>query len=292
MKARVLVCLGFLIAVGLVSCGKKVEQGPALWHLSDADSDIYLFGTFHLLPEGLDWQRPAMIKAFDQSSILIMEADVAGAAPGDVVALIRDYGIAPPDRPLRSRLSASDVARYENVAAGLGLEPAMLDPYEPWYAATILTIKYAEKHGFEPSQGAEEKLLRAAETENKPTAYLETIEEQIRFLAGLPDQTQSEMFAATLDEIETSDAMLNDMQEAWVKGDTTAMAALFDKSLRDIPDLYRVLVIDRNRRWADEIEKLMAGSGKAFIAVGAGHLIGDDSVVALLRERGFDVAGP
>ena len=299
MKAhpsRALVWLGLILisALALTSCGKKTakEEGPAMWHLADTDSDIYLFGTFHLLPDKLDWQRPAMIAAFDKSSILIMEADINGAAPGDVVNLIKKYGVAPADRPLRSRLTPEQVAKYEKTTGALGLDPAMLDPYEPWYAATVLTLKYAEKHGLEASQGAEEKLIKAAETENKPTAYLETIEEQIQFLAGLPEQTQNEMFIATLDELETSDQVLGDMQNAWIKGDTKAMAGLFDKSVRDIPDLYNVLIRDRNKRWADEIEKLMAGSGKVFIAVGAGHLVGDDSVVALLRQRGFEIEGP
>jgi hypothetical protein len=263
-----------------------------MWHITDADSDIYLFGTFHLLPEKLDWQKPAMVAAFDKSSILIMEADVTGAAPGDVVKLIQQYGLAPPDKPLRSRLTPEQAKQYESLAKALELDPAVLDPYQPWYASTVLSLKYAQAHGMQASEGAEEKLVKAAETENKPRAYLETIEQQIQFLAGLPEQTQNEMFVATLNEIGSSDKLLGDMQTAWEKGDTKAMAKLFDSSIKEVPDLYQTLIVDRNKRWADEIQKLLAGSGKVFIAVGAGHLVGNDSVVALLRERGIKVEGP
>ncbi|HXZ67466.1 MAG TPA: TraB/GumN family protein, partial [Alphaproteobacteria bacterium] len=106
VRSRSLLWIGLVLASALAlgSCGKR-ETGPAMWHITDADSDIYLFGTFHLLSAKLDWQKPAMVAAFDKSSILIMEADVTGAAPGDVVKLIQRYGLAPPDRPLRSRLN-------------------------------------------------------------------------------------------------------------------------------------------------------------------------------------------
>jgi len=298
MPRRLSACLwlgvALLSTLTLGSCGKKAAapSGPAMWHLSDADSDIYLFGTFHLLPDNLDWQRASMVSAFDKSSILILEADIAGAAPGDVVNLIRQYGVAPPDKPLRSRLTPDQKAQFEKVAASVGIDPGLLDPYQPWYAATVLTAKYADKHGFSASQGAEEKLVKAAETETKPLAYLETVQQQIEFFGGLPEQTQTEMLVATLNEIAADDQTLPAMQSAWVKGDTKAMASLFDQSVKQIPDLYNVLIVDRNKRWADEIQKLMAGSGKVFIAVGAGHLVGNDSVVALLRQRGFKVDGP
>ena len=293
VRSRFLLWIGLAVvsAVALGSCGKR-ETGPAMWHISDADSDIYLFGTFHLLPAKLDWQKPAMVAAFDQSAILIMEADVADAAPGDVVKLIQQYGIAPPDKPLRSRLTPDQVRQYEAVAKSLGLGPNDLDPYQPWYASQVLTLKYMQTRGLKASQGAEEKLVKAAENENKPRAYLETIEQQIQFLAGLPEQTQTEMFVATLKEVGTSDKLLADMQTAWEKGDTKAMATLLDPSIKEVPDLYQVLIVQRNKRWADEIQKLLAGSGKIFIAVGAGHLVGNDSVVALLRARGIKVEGP
>jgi len=221
-----------------------------------------------------------------------MEADVTGAAPGDVVKLIRQYGLAPPDKPLRSRLTPDQVKQYESLAKSVGLDPAALDPYQPWYAATVLSLKYAQAHGMQASEGAEEKLVKAAETENKPRAYLETIEQQIRFLADLPEQTQDEMFVATVKEVATSDKLLSDMQTAWETGDTKKMASLFDQSIKEVPDLYQALIVERNKRWADEIQKLLAGSGKVFIAVGAGHLVGKESVVALLRARGIKVEGP
>lgn len=291
--SRSFLWIGLLLFIGIAatSCSKR-ETGPAMWHISDADSDIYLFGTFHLLPAKLDWQKPAMVSAFDKSSILIMEADVNGAAPGDVVKLIQQYGLAPPDKPLHSRLSADEDKQYETIAKSLGLDPAALDPYQPWYAATVLSLKYAQAHGMEANEGAEEKLIKAAENENKPRAYLETIEQQIKFLADLPEQTQNEMFTATVKEVSGSDKLLADMQKAWETGDTKSMAKLFDQSIKEVPDLYQTLVVERNKRWADEIQKLLAGSGKVFIAVGAGHLVGNDSVVALLRARGVKVEGP
>jgi hypothetical protein len=286
-----------VVALGLVaSCGKKESvkhtAGPALWRVSDTDSDVYLFGSFHLLPQDLAWQRPELKAAFARSVLLVLETDTRAENPGELTALVEKYAIAPKDKPLRGRMTPEQRTGFEELATSLGVDPARLDPFEPWYAGTILTVQYAQKKGLVAEKGVEATLIGLAGAEKKPLAFLETLEEQIRFLAELPEETQLKMLTATLGELKSADAEMDAMQKAWASGDTASMAKLFDKSIRDVPELHAVLITERNKRWAGEIAKLMAGAGTVFIAVGAGHLVGDDSVIALLRERGLKVEGP
>lgn len=292
--------VALFLVLGAASCGKKQQaqapaagHGPAMWHVSDADSDVYLFGSFHLLPNGVNWQTREMKAAFDKSVLLVLETDTRSENPQELASLIEKYGIAPPDRPLRGRMTPEQRAAFDALATKLKLDPAQLDPFQPWYAATILTVQYAQMKGMAAERGVEQTLIAQANAGGKPLAFLETLEEQIRFLADLPQDTQMQMLTATFEELESADADMQAMQNAWASGDTQGMSRLFDKSIKEVPALKARLITDRNKRWADEIARLVASrSGPVFIAVGAGHLVGDDSVVALLRQRGLKVEGP
>lgn len=286
------------LAVGLAAaaCTKKdgtgAGKGPAMWHVADADSDVYIFGSFHLLPAGVKWQRAEIKSAFDKASLLVLETDVRNENSAAVAGLVTQYGIAPKDQALRSRLSPEQRTSFEEVCASLKLDPARLDSFQPWFAATALTVQYAQNKGLAAETGVEATLIAQAKTANKQFAFLETPEEQIRFLAELPADVQMKMLTATLDELKNADAEMEAMQKAWASGNTAEMAKVFDKSIKEVPELYTALITERNKRWADEISRLMAGKGTVFIAVGAGHLVGDGSVIALLRQHGLKVEGP
>jgi hypothetical protein len=299
MRTPALPALGRLLLLLLVvgafaSCSKKaaVSHRPAMWHVSDADSDVYIFGSFHLLPAGVDWQHPELTAAFDKSVLLVLETDTRNQNPGEMATLIQKYAMAPADQPLSARMTPAQHQAFQTLATSLGVDPARLETFQPWYAGTVLTVLYAQKKGLAADNGVEATLMGMADGTRKPMAFLETLEEQIRFLAELPMPTQVQMLTATLDELKDADAEMDAMQKAWATGDTAAMAKLFDKEIKDVPELRQTLITDRNKRWADEISKLMAGAGTVFIAVGAGHLVGDDSVIALLRKRGLKVEGP
>lgn len=291
-----LAALALVAGLAATSCSKKggvsSGKGPAMWHVADADSDVYIFGSFHLLPAGVNWQRADIKTAFNKAMLLVLETDVRNENSGAVAGLVTQYGIASKDQPLRSRLSPEERAKFEEVCTALKLPAERLDAFQPWFAATALTVQYAQNKGLAAESGVEATLITQATTAKKQFAFLETPEEQIRFLAELPADVQMKMLTATLDELKNADAEMEAMQKAWASGDTAEMAKVFDKSIKEVPELYNALITERNKRWADEITRLMAGKGTVFIAVGAGHLVGNGSVIALLREHGLKVDGP
>ncbi len=116
------------LALGaLASCNKGVHKSlgePAMWHVSDADSDVYIFGSFHLLPNGVDWQKPDIKSAFDKSVLLVLETDTRPSNAVELTDLVEKYGIAPAGQTLRSQMTPDQRASFEKQCAVLHLDPA------------------------------------------------------------------------------------------------------------------------------------------------------------------------
>lgn len=268
-------------------------DGPALWRLADEDSEIWLLGTAHMLPATLVWQTPRIEAALTAADTVIFETPIDAAGKDDIAKLAATFGRNPPGVTLSSLLTPADREALARVCKSVGADPQALESAKPWLAAVGLSVSYVVAKGFDPKAGVEQVLDAKATAAGKKRDYFETGEQQIRFFADLPIGAQVEFLRATLTEIETQDEDLEPMNQAWARGDAKALATYFAKMEKELsPQVYNVVIRDRNERWAEKIREIMAGKGKTFIAVGAAHLIGDGSVVALLRKQGYKVEGP
>ncbi|WP_417490288.1 TraB/GumN family protein [Maricaulis sp.] len=268
-----------------------VEAAPAIWHISDADSDIYLFGTFHLLPPSLDWQTDTMREQLASADALYLEADVQSAgAQARVQALVVELGLNPQGVTLSSMLDAEAWALLGRVAPTVGATPQMLEPMRPWLAQIVLSVAQMQALGLDPEAGVEKALLAAVEGTEVEIGYFETAEQQVRILADLPDSVQVDGFAEGLREMERTPAMLDEMVRAWAAGDFETIDRIVNADMREqTPEMYEALIVQRNRDWVPQIQALLDGEGTVFVAVGAAHLGGDNGVVELLRETGITV---
>lgn len=263
-------------------------QGPALWVVKDADSTLYLFGSIHVLRPTTGWASPQVNAAFDSASDIWFEI----SNPDDQAAmmpLIQQYGLSP-QAPLSSRLTTEELAQLDVAAKTIGASAAQLDPLKPWLAALSLSVAPLVKAGYDPKSGVELALKARAEVAGKTIHGFETLEDQIGMLATLPDDVQLEFLRETLKDFDQAVVLLDSMVEAWAKGDVQALDDLVVEEMKtDAPELYKVLLVERNTDWADQIQTQLQGSGTAFIAVGAAHLAGDDSVQSILKSRGVNV---
>jgi len=263
-------------------------EGPALWVIRDEDSTLYLFGTVHLLRPTTGWGTARIDAAFDSADTLVLEI----SNPDDQAALIplvQQYGISPAT-PLTSLLDAEEVAALEEAAKTIGLSAAQMDPFRPWFAALTLAVAPLQKAGYDPASGVELILKARAQAAGKPVTGFETIDEQIRILAGFPEEEQLAFLRGTLDSFENATVELDRMVEAWAAGDVEALETIGVQPMRESSEeLYQALLVRRNTNWADQIQTMLEGSGTAFIAVGAAHLVGDDSVQEILERRGVEV---
>ncbi|MCK6104333.1 MULTISPECIES: TraB/GumN family protein [unclassified Brevundimonas] len=263
-------------------------KGPALWVIKDADSTLYLFGSVHVLRPTTGWASPRVQAAFDSASEIWFEI----SNPDDQAALmplIQQHGLSP-DTPLSSRLTPEENAELDAAAQALGASGLQLQPMRPWLAALTLSVAPLVKAGYDPKSGVELVLKARAEAAGKPIHGFETIDKQIGILAGLPDDVQLVFLRETLKDYENAATKLDEMVSAWASGDVDVLGRVMVEEMKDAsPALYQSVLVDRNTDWANQIQTLLQGSGTAFIAVGAGHLAGDDSVQAQLKARGVQV---
>lgn len=263
-------------------------EGPALWVIKDADSTLYLFGSVHVLRPTTGWASPRVEAAFDSASDIWFEI----SNPDDqaaVMPLIQQHGLSP-DTPLSSRLTPEENVELEAAAQAMGSSAAQLQPMKPWLAALSLSVAPLVKAGYDPKSGVELVLKARAEAAGKPIHAFETIDKQIGILANLPEDVQMAFLRETLKDYENAVTLLDTMVEAWAKGDVATLDRVMVEEMKEAsPALYQALLVDRNTDWADQIQTLLEGSGTAFIAVGAGHLTGDESVQAILQQRGVTV---
>ncbi|WP_312688068.1 TraB/GumN family protein [Brevundimonas nasdae] len=263
-------------------------QGPALWVVKDADSTLYLFGSIHVLRPTTGWASPRVTQAFDSASDIWFEI----SNPDDqaaIIPLIQQHGLSP-QTPLSSRLTPEEVAELDEAAKAIGASAAQMDIMKPWLAALSLSVAPLVKAGYDPKSGVEMALKARAEAAGKPIHGFETLDKQIGMLANLPDDTQLAFLRETLKNYDEATTMLDTMVSAWAQGDVATLDRVAVQEMKsDSPELYKVLLVERNTDWANQIQTLLQGSGTAFIAVGAAHLAGEDSVQAILKSRGVTV---
>ena len=257
------------------------DADPALWVVKDKDTTIYLFGTIHVLKPGLSWFDDGVKKAFDSSDELVLEMVQPDTATMQNIVLSKAYSLTGPT--LIERLPEADRGLYLTAMMNLGISPAAFDRAQPWFVATNLSLLPLMKLGYDPKSGPETVLTAAAATEKKAIKGLETPEQQIGYLAGLPDKVQLQFLESTLKDLPKTAELMDGMVAAWSHGDPNALAKYMNDGLDDSPELAKTLLFDRNARWAQWIKARLDRPGTVFIAVGAGHLAGDKSVIDQLK---------
>lgn len=260
---------------------------PALWVVRDEDSTIYLLGTVHVLRPDTVWRSPAIDRAMAEADALWIEVEADD--PAAMQPLVRKYGLDPAN-PLSGKLTPEQKAQLDAAAAGMGGSGAALEPLRPWLAGLTLSIGPLVKAGYDPASGVESRLKAAARDAGKPIRTLETLEQQIGFFADLPPAVELAFLLSALDEMDSGPAMLDALVAAWSAGDMEALNELMVSEMAaDYPELYQALLVRRNKDWAGQIQTLLGGKGVSVIAVGAAHLVGDDSVQAQLLARDIAV---
>ena len=268
---------------------------PLMWTLSDEDTDMHLFGTIHLLPPGLNWRSDEFNKAFEQAHTLVMEVtDADGEEDPDAGLGMLLAGMS--ETPLSERLSKRDYARVESAAAEFGIPITSIDMMKPWMAALTLEIAMVYSEGFEDSEGVEVVLEEEARQSGKKLAALETAEFQETLLDNLSERAQIEYLVSGASGVSLARDALALYLDEWLDGDFAGMNALATSETTEeyegLSEFNDLLLKSRNEDWIPQIEDMLDTPGTIMIAVGAGHLEGPDSVILMLREKGYQVKGP
>ena len=252
--------LNLLIAAAVGAASPAPPPEPAMFVVRDSDTTIYIFGTFHALDGKQQWFGDKVRDAFEQSNELVLETLV-------------------PERP-------ADVT-----AIPAALHVPSVTPSASFLATTRMAIDAGRSQGMQVDNGADMVLRRQAEAEGKPVEGLETLQFQLNMFNHMPPtaptaarRTNASAAAPAIDRLSVA---MGEMQAAWKRGDQSVFVGMLSQLKAASPQTYGLMFTERNNRWADWIRARLRSPGTVFVAVGAGHLAGQDSLLVDLAERGI-----
>jgi uncharacterized protein YbaP (TraB family) len=282
-------CLALALAVPAAAQQARPDLDPAMWVVKDPDTTIYLFGTVHALDGKADWFNDEVRTAFDSSSELVLEI-ITPENPSSIAPLMQKYAVDTSGRTLTSKLPPKHQKLLAERLQALGLPGNAFDRFRPFFAAMTVTVLDLTAMGISAATGAEQALTKAAKEKKLTIGEIESVELQFAMLNALDEPEQLRLLGKALEDTTKSKDTINKLIAAWGKGDSSAVAEVMNEGSKDSPALHKLLLVDRNKRWAEWIDQRLDKPGTVFLAVGAGHLAGPDSVQRYLKDRGIDAA--
>jgi uncharacterized protein len=286
---RILFVLSLLFCYLLVSGAGEAQEKSFLWQVRSNKSHIYILGSIHLLKKDNYPLKNAIEKAFDGSHKLVFEIDLKNADAATVQRVTLEKGGHRDGTALQQNISPETYSLAEKQAKELGIDIRALSALKPWLVALTLTTLKLQKLGFSPNSGVDRYLAERASKSGKTTAGLETPAFQIGLLDQLSKPDQEAMLRQTITEMELLDKGLERIVQFWESGDVQSLEELLLSGMRGYPEVHQKIIIDRNRRWLPQIEKMLQESETTLVVVGAAHLVGKEGVIELLKARGYTV---
>jgi uncharacterized protein YbaP (TraB family) len=288
---RGIVVLAVVTAVLAGSSTQTAATRDFVWKATGPQTSIYLVGSVHLLSKDYYPLSPALDAAFKDSDLLVEEVDLGSMLEPESQLRLLTRGMLPPGQSLDQVVSKETFALVSKKLAAIGMPVEPLKQFKPWsLALTLMSLSWANA-GFDANLGLDKHFYDLARTDGRLIQGLETLEFQISRFDELPMPQQDRLLADTLKEMDTdtSSTSVTKLADAWKSGDSNTIETLALEDLRQDPEMYQRLLVDRNRNWLPKIEALFNRRGKAFVVVGAAHLVGPDGLLALLKAKGYKV---
>ena len=266
------------------------SQKSFLWKIQSEVNTVYVLGSLHFAKREIYPLRQEIENAFDQSDFLVVEANVNDIRKADVQKLV-ETALYPANDTLEKHLSAETYERVKKEIAGAGIPPELINKQKPWFLAMTLVALEIVKLGLDPNLGIDKYFLSKAEGKKK-ILELESLDYQIDLLSGLSDKDQELFLLYTLKDLNIMEQELDKMIQAWTSGDTKAMESLMTRSVSEdkrLSPIFEKLIYGRNKEMASKIESFLKTKETYFVIVGAGHLVGNQGIIELLKRKGYRV---
>lgn len=273
---------------------RSARAEPALWRVRGPAGTVYLFGTMHILPRPADWLVGHVADAFHASTALWEEADVGPSDQARFTQLLT-RGLDPAG-DLWAKLPPDTAARFRAQMQRCHLSPDIVGHFRPWLATIMPTMCELMAQSQQPAAAAqpaddstnpENVLAHEAKITGKTVAYFETAEEQIGYLSAAPEAAQFVQLRRAIDGAAKGEDDFAALEDQWLRGDIGAIAKQAARMREEGEDFYRTILVDRNVRFAARIKTLAGQPGTHFVAIGAAHFAGPDSVQEALKRLGL-----
>ncbi len=291
MRTRTALAVVASLAIG-VGSGVSGQDAPRhfLWRVTaPTGATAHLLGSMHVLTPGFYPLSPTIEEAFKQARVLVEEVDLDEMNNPATMVQLMGRSMLPAGQTLDQVVSPETFAELRERAAAGGVPMAVLQRMKPWTAGVMLVAAELNKAGFESSLGIDKHFFDRARAAGMPFRALETLAYQFDRLDGLPGALQEKSLQAMLADIDSQVANVETIVTAWKTGETATLEKLVADGTDEAPEVRERLLVERNRNWIPHIEKCLAADDRCFVVVGAAHLVGPDSVVALLQKAGYKV---
>jgi uncharacterized protein YbaP (TraB family) len=275
-------------------CMAVLSISPAIadtsvWSVRSGDNVIYLGGTVHLLRPG-DYPLPDEFEeAYQASSELYFETDIAAMSDLSVQAQMLQQLTYSDDRSLRTVLSDEAYTALSAYTQTAGLPIVMLEKFKPGLLISTLQILVFQSMGFTP-QGVDAFFHTRAVADGKAEGQLETVQEQIGFIAAMGEGNESEFILLSLKDLTETGNVIDGMIGAWRSGDAQGLSELFVEEMKvEAPALYETLLLERNLKWIPQIDRMLQDADTEFVLVGAAHIVGENGLLDLLSQEGYEI---
>jgi uncharacterized protein len=292
-RARRAVFAAFAIAV--TAWTASAAQTPAtggksfLWKVQSGSGVLYLAGSVHALNDKAYPLSPAFQRAFDASTALVEEIDLAQADPLAMAMPVLAKGMNQDGRTFDQIVSRETARLVADRMKDVPLMAGMIQSMEPWMVNLLLSAVQLQKAGLDPQLGLDKHFYDKAKAGGKTVIGLETAESQLDRMDRLPLAVQEQMLRTTLDEWDKGNEALETLLAVWKRGDAPALERLLLADFTDHPAVYASLIVERNRNWMPQLDSCLARRSACFVVVGAAHIVGPDGLLALLQRKGYRI---
>jgi uncharacterized protein YbaP (TraB family) len=269
------------------------ERRSVLWQVKGTKNTVYLFGSIHLGRPDFYPLASQIESAFDHSGHLVVELDPTSDAFKKELAQFMAHARLPEGKTIRDVISPAVYRKLTESLERLGIPLDGIERIKPGMMAITLTAMKLQSMGYMPDFGADQYFLGRAK-KGKEIVELEDFDGQMRLFESLGEER---FLAYTLLSLNVMESKSGQLITAWRCGDLKTMQAILFEDLSsnmidNVAEIYEKLFFSRNRQMADKIKTYLQKEGDYFVVVGAGHLVGDRSIVDLLRTEGYTVTGP
>lgn len=295
MRKYVAPVLAALALLAVPARADVIYAHPVVWHIKSKlphGGTATLFGSLHVLPANMDWLTPDVMHAVTRSDVFVFEVPTDANAQQALDGLIAAHGSLPPGQSLRAMLPPDYQSEYDSVISAAHLSAAITDREQPWLVSLQLSLAGTMNRNYFPDAGVDFVLMSWANEHARSVRYLETIDQQFALITPSDNELKLTDFETGLKSFEGGEDTIQPLVQAWSDGDVAKLGAMMDANFAGHPEAKQRLLTDRNRQWANQIEKMLSEDRSFFVTVGAAHLAGPDGVPALLRKDGYTVDGP
>lgn len=286
----------FFIAVLLVpfmvinvAAQEAIQAKPAIWLIEKGESKTYMLGSIHLLPDQVNWYEGVIEGIVNSADEVVFEVHMTPAKQAQAQQITLQNGMLPPGDSLGNYMTPEEFKFVQEQAAASGIPPASIANFKPWFASVALSVSAIIREGWNPESGVDKYIDNVATSKNIPISELETLEAQMMTLYDHSLKIQAEMLIDTLKQLEDIKEITMEMINSWASGDESKMVEALIIPMQKQEQVYKKLLVQRNESWIPVIESLVKKPQTTLIVAGAAHFVGDDGVVKMLTDKGYDV---